>query len=182
MTPPPLPRPEPVTRAGLIAGTVAGLIITIGGLARALGWLTDDLDVHAVARQTSDLILGAGVLWATVAPFVLALWARSQVTPLADPRDRDGNALAPAGDVLDVFVEEDVEAATVPAGYPPTEHIPIAVPPPHLVDPAATAPFVPLFDTAEIPALTGMEPTPIADAVQAAASADTQPAMAAVRA
>lgn len=119
-----LPRPEPVTRAGVIAGAVSALIITIGGLARALGWLTDDLDVHAVARQASDLILGVGVLWTTLAPFVLALWARSKVTPLADPRDVDGTALVVASERLD-GVEEPVALPAVPTSVDPrTDTVP----------------------------------------------------------
>lgn len=84
---------EPVTRAGQIAGAVAAIIIALGGLARSVGWLTDDLDVNAIAVQASDLILGAGLLWATVAPAALALWAREKVTPLVDPRDGAGNPL-----------------------------------------------------------------------------------------
>ncbi|MDP5182190.1 hypothetical protein QOZ88_06035 [Blastococcus sp. BMG 814] len=166
-----LPRPEPVTRAGLIAGTVAGLIITIGGLARALGWLTDDLDVHEVARQVSDLILGAGVLWATLAPAVLALWARSKVTPLADPRDVDGNPLVVDSWPVDVVTTNPADLVTAD----PRDH--------YLTDDEPGEHAAP-EPTTQMPALpvvpAPVEPTPIALEV-AAALTDTQPAIPAVR-
>jgi hypothetical protein len=148
-------RPEPVTRAATIAGAVSALIIAAGGLARAAGWLSDDLDVHAVARQASDLILGAAVLWSTVAPLALAMWARGRVTPLADPRDAAGHPLVPAGgtegehetDDVEDDVEDDREGVVAAA----TAVLPAAEPAPPAVAPAYPA-------TVEIPAVPAPQP------------------------
>lgn len=167
-------RTEPVTTAGLIAGAVAGVIITIGGLARALGWVTDDLDVNAVARQASDLILGAGILWSTLAPAVLALWARSKVTPLADPRNHDGTPLVVDSWPVDELVTTN--PADLVSADPGDPYLPDDDPGKH------AAPELPDLPTTEIPAVTAPpppvgKPTPIA----AALLDDTQPAMTAVR-
>lgn len=151
-----LPRPEPVARAGVVAGAVAGLLITLGGLARAFGWLSDDFDVATVARQVSDLILGAGVLWSTVAPFVLAMWARGRVTPLADPRDDAGRPLYAEDEWFDVA--EQATGPDVPVS-------PVVDPTPATEDMPAVRPAVPVR----------VEPTPIADDTAAAL---TQPAAA----
>ena len=45
-------------------------------------------------EQQKALIALAGVL----APVAAAVWARGQVTPVADPRDDDGQPLTPADD------------------------------------------------------------------------------------
>lgn len=157
-------RPEPVTKAGTIAGAVAGLLITLGGLARALGWLSDDVDVVAVATQASDLIMGAAALWVVLAPHLLALWARTKVTPIADPRDDDGTPL--------------VRDEHQPDPPPPVRHDgrPILdLPPPS--DPTPTT-LIPTVRRAAPP--EHLEPTPI-EAATAAALTATQPAIPAIR-
>lgn len=86
-------RPEPVTKAGAVAGAVAALILAVGGLLRVLGWQVDGVDELAV--QASNAVLAAGALWFVAAPPVLAWFARQKVTPLADPRDARGVPLEP---------------------------------------------------------------------------------------
>ena len=122
MTSTDLPRPEPVTKAGAIAGAVAALIITAGGLARMLGLLTDDVDVAAIADQVSNLILGVGILWTTLAPVALAWHARSKVTPLDDPRDSAGNSLVVEGELAGPVVDQLVVDQAEPD--PPTVPLP----------------------------------------------------------
>lgn len=157
------PATEPVVRAGTIAGAVAGLIVTLGGLARALGWLTDDVDVNAIAMQASNLILGAGVLWSTLAPLVLAMWARGKVTPLADPRDRHGTPFVVRGSQMDSQVDSEMD----------TEMDNGTDSAPDLVSPWPVVTAMQIHVRAD-------EPTPIAAQV-AAALTDTQPAMQAIR-
>lgn len=88
-------RPEPVAKAGAIAGAVAAVILAIGGLLRVVGWLSDDVDVDELAVQASNLVLGLAAIWATVGPLVLAWRARDKVTPLEAPQDTDGTPLTP---------------------------------------------------------------------------------------
>ena len=69
-----------ITRASLVA-----LITAVIAVAVAFGLpLTPD--------QQKALIALAGVL----SPIAAAVWARGQVTPVADPRDGDGNPLRKA--------------------------------------------------------------------------------------
>lgn len=74
---------EPLlTRASWVA-----LVTAVIAVAVAFGLpLTDE--------QQKALIALAGVL----APVAAAVWARGQVTPVADPRDDDGQPLTPADD------------------------------------------------------------------------------------
>ena len=71
---------EPLlTKASWVA-----LVTAVIAVAVAFGLpLTDE--------QQKALIALAGVL----APLAAAVWARGQVTPVADPRDDDGNRLTP---------------------------------------------------------------------------------------
>lgn len=63
------------------------LVMAVIAVAVAFGLpLTDE--------QQKALIALAGVL----APVAAAVWARGQVTPVADPRDNDGQPLTPADD------------------------------------------------------------------------------------
>ena len=74
---------EPLlTKASWVA-----LVTAVIAVAVAFGLpLTDE--------QQKALIALAGVL----APVAAAVWARGQVTPVADPRDDDGQPLTPADD------------------------------------------------------------------------------------
>lgn len=89
----PTGRPEPVTKAGAIAGAVAALVLAVGGLLRVIGWQVDGVD--ELAEQASNAVLAAGALWVVAGPPVLAYFARAKVTPLADPRDARGVPLEP---------------------------------------------------------------------------------------
>jgi len=83
-------RPEPVTKAGQLAGAIAFALLASGGLLRTLGWLPVSLDMEQVADDASNVVLAGAGLWALVGPWLLARFrARDQVTPLADPQDRD---------------------------------------------------------------------------------------------
>lgn len=70
---------EPVVIANAIAALVSALIVA----AVALGWIqwdeTQQAAVMAVVVATVNVVAG--------------LWARSQVTPIADPRAADGTPL-----------------------------------------------------------------------------------------
>lgn len=72
---------EPVVTAGTIAGLISAFVVFL----RAMGWLpmTDD---------QFTALMGFVVL---AIPIGFAFWARAQVTPVANPRDNDGNALVP---------------------------------------------------------------------------------------
>ena len=69
-----------VTRASLVALTTAVIAVAV-----AFG-------LPLTEEQQKALIGLAGVL----APIAAAVWARGQVTPVADPRDDDGNQLRKA--------------------------------------------------------------------------------------
>ena len=70
----------------LTKATWVALVTAVIAVAVAFGLpLTDE--------QQKALIGLAGVL----APIAAAVWARSQVTPVADPRDDDGTRLTPEG-------------------------------------------------------------------------------------
>lgn len=74
---------EPLlTRASWVA-----LVTAVIAVAVAFGLPLSD-------EQQKSLIALAGVL----APVAAAVWARGQVTPVADPRDDDGQPLTPADD------------------------------------------------------------------------------------
>lgn len=76
---------EPVITAASIAGLLSAGI----SFSRLMGWiaLTDD--------QYNALMLFLGM----ALPIGLSIWARNEVTPLADPKDTDGVALTRPGDV-----------------------------------------------------------------------------------
>lgn len=74
---------EPLlTRASWVA-----LVTAVIAVAVAFGLPLSD-------EQQKALIGLAGVL----SPIAAAVWARGQVTPVADPRDNDGQPLPPADD------------------------------------------------------------------------------------
>lgn len=74
---------EPLlTRASWVA-----LVTAVIAVAVAFGLPLSD-------EQQKALIALAGVL----SPIAAAVWARSQVTPVADPRGNDGQPLTPADD------------------------------------------------------------------------------------
>lgn len=70
---------EPVVLANMVAATVSALIVALVSL-DVLPW-TGEQQAAVVAAVVALVNLGA------------ALWARRQVTPLADPRDDEGEAL-----------------------------------------------------------------------------------------
>ncbi len=69
------------TREPLIS---RALITAVVGLAVALGLVTTDVGDNLVP------------VLVTLAPIITALWSRSSVTPIADPRDNDGTQLVPS--------------------------------------------------------------------------------------
>jgi predicted lipid-binding transport protein (Tim44 family) len=87
----PVPRPEPVTVAGKIAGGLSGAVALLVGI----GVLTTDQG-SALTNAILAALAAVSVLVSVVAPIVTAYRARSQVTPLTDPRDNAGNQLVPA--------------------------------------------------------------------------------------
>lgn len=75
------------------------LITAVVGLAVALGLITTDIGDNLVP------------VLVTLAPIITAVWSRSSVTPVADPKTEDGTALVPAvvdvvGDLGDVVDEQ----------------------------------------------------------------------------
>jgi len=70
---------EPVVTAGAVAGALGAILVMLVSLG-----------VIDLTGEQQAAIMGAVV---AVLPIVMALWARAQVTPLADPRDEDGEAL-----------------------------------------------------------------------------------------
>lgn len=93
-------RPEPVLDAAALAGTIAALIVALGGLLKAVRWLPVEADVQAVADEASRVVLAVAALWSFGGPLLVArLRARDKVTPLADPRTSDGRPLVVDGEV-----------------------------------------------------------------------------------
>jgi hypothetical protein len=90
-------RPEPVLSAARVAGVVSGVILTIGGVLKLVGWLIpSDYDLQALADQIGNAILALGAAWSLFGPWITARFrARDLVTPLASPRDADGRRLVP---------------------------------------------------------------------------------------
>lgn len=133
---------EPVAKAGAVAGLVSAVLALLGLAARALGWVSDDVDVIAVATRASDVVLGGFALWSTAAPVVLAMRARAKVTPLGDPRDAFGRVLAAVDEAgplvdevrryLDELTGHAIDTITAAAA----EVTPVL---PALEDPATTA-------------------------------------------
>lgn len=76
---------EPVITAASIAGLISAGI----SFARLMGWIALNDD------QYNSLMIFIGM----ALPIGLSIWARSQVTPLSQPRDTDGATLSRAGDV-----------------------------------------------------------------------------------
>lgn len=89
------PRPEPVLSAARLAGVISGVILSIGGVLKLVGWLIPaDYDLEGLADQTGNAILALGAAWSLVGPWVTArIRARDKVTPLVDPRDALGRKL-----------------------------------------------------------------------------------------
>jgi hypothetical protein len=89
------PRPEPVLSAARVAGVISGVILSIGGVLKLVGWLVPaDYDLEALADQAGNAILAIGAAWSLVGPWITArLRARDKVTPLVDPRDALGRPL-----------------------------------------------------------------------------------------
>lgn len=77
---------EPVLSAAAIAGAVGAVLAALVSLG-----------VIDLTAEQQAAILAAIV---AVTPIVAALWARAQVTPLANPRDVDGEPLSRSGDTL----------------------------------------------------------------------------------
>lgn len=103
-----------LTRAGVVTAlsVLAALLVHLGA-----GNVSDWLGEHA--DQIAGLLLAAG-------PIVSGLLARAHVTPVASPRDNDGNPLAPAptaiksattGAVLAIPVQDDGSTARITAGW-----------------------------------------------------------------
>lgn len=93
-------------KATLVAGVTA--VCTVLG---ALG--------IQVRPELRDAVIGLTPLVAIVVPFVTALAARKHVTPVSDPRDRDGTPLVPqekdnaksdSRDILQALAAESVAA------------------------------------------------------------------------
>lgn len=81
------PSKEPVTWANIVAAIVALL-----SLAVAMGW------IHLTSDQFVEIERALGAFGVVAAPIAAALWARLQVTPLADPKDEDGSPLVRRAD------------------------------------------------------------------------------------
>lgn len=81
---------EPVLTTTTIVHVIAWLSAALAavGLDKFAGWLT----IHA---------LGIAAVIVFVAPFVSAWLARRKTTPVAAPKDNDGNDLVPAGSTAD---------------------------------------------------------------------------------
>jgi hypothetical protein len=86
-----MPTPQPVVKSAVLAALTA-LVPAVLGLLVAFGVDLSD------AQQQAILALTAAVtgLVGTGAPIVAAVFARREVTPLASPRDNEGNVLVPA--------------------------------------------------------------------------------------
>lgn len=82
-------RPEPVLSAAAIAGAVAGIVgvisVTLASLGATTGW--------SWAAPASAVVAAIGAMLAGVMPYITALGARAQVTPLAAPQAMDGTQL-----------------------------------------------------------------------------------------
>lgn len=91
------PRPEPVLDAARVAGVISGLILSVGGVLKLLGWLIpSDYDLDTLAADAGNAVLAIGAAWSLVGPWVIArLRARDLVTPLSSPRDALGRELIP---------------------------------------------------------------------------------------
>lgn len=70
---------EPVLSAATIAGAISAILVALVSLG-----------VIDLTPEQQAAILAAVV---AVLPIAMALWARMQVTPLANARDEDGEAL-----------------------------------------------------------------------------------------
>jgi hypothetical protein len=93
-------RPEPVMDAAGLAGAIAGAIVAVGGLLRAVRLLPVEIDVQVVADEASRVVFALAALWAFGGPLLVArLRARDKVTPLVDPRAADGRPLVVEGEV-----------------------------------------------------------------------------------
>lgn len=80
------PRPRPVVEAARWAGTIAG---GVGALAAGFGaYGAATHQTWAIATSATLGAVGAGL--AKVLPWLQALGAEQQVTPLSDPRAADG--------------------------------------------------------------------------------------------
>lgn len=100
-------QPQPVlTRAGIVTvlAVLSALLVHFGAPSWG-AWV----DAH------SSWIAGAIL---TVAPPVSAWLARRHVTPLASPKDNDGNDLVPAGSTRDTDAAAAAALAQAEAIYP----------------------------------------------------------------
>jgi hypothetical protein len=79
---------EPVVSAQAIAAAVQAAIMALVAMATSLGWIAVNPEqMGAVERALAAL----GALAVLVVPQILAaVWARNQVTPVANPRTLDG--------------------------------------------------------------------------------------------
>lgn len=90
-------RPEPLITKAKVTATISGLatlLVTLGILPPTLG--------DQINTTTEAVITAVGAVAATVPVLVHAISARKDVTPVADPRDDDGNRLVPVGSVATV--------------------------------------------------------------------------------
>lgn len=76
---------EPVT----VAASIAGLLNAGISFCRLMGWIALN------DEQYNSLMIFIGM----ALPIGLSIWARGQVTPLANPKDTDGVELSRPGDV-----------------------------------------------------------------------------------
>lgn len=98
-----------VSRAWIIATAAAVVVVLVQfGLPVALG---DKINADA---QTYGGFAAAAFSFA--APHILALFGRKKVTPLARPKDNDGNDLVPAGTATILTTPVAVVAAAPTAG------------------------------------------------------------------
>lgn len=96
MSEPVQPRPEPVVQAAQLAGNVAGVVGGLAGIFATLAAVTH----WQWAVATAAALTAVSAALAKWMPYITALGARAQVTPLEAPQAMDGSPLhlAPAGD------------------------------------------------------------------------------------
>lgn len=82
-------RPEPVVNAATVAGTITAVVGLLLTLAVVLHWITPD-DSATLGPALSTVVTA---IVGAVSALVAAYRARTQVTPLRDPRNAAGEAL-----------------------------------------------------------------------------------------
>lgn len=108
-------RPEPLIIKAKITATISGLVsllVTLGILPATLG--------SQINGTTEAVVTAVGAVAATVPVIVHAISARKDVTPVADPRDDEGNKLVPKGSA-DATLDASVALAEAEATFPTTD-------------------------------------------------------------